>query len=210
MAPSFIANSDVRLKRNIQDLDADMITEPLCRLKAVSFNFIDDGLRATKYGMIAQDVEQVFPACVTKSVGFVPDIYGAARVVAASTRRSFECGFLDTTLRPVVRAGDVLKIHSLRCDSHFVVIVDADVVYCDDNTFTLRTKDEVACRFEEGDMVFFYGKEVDDFRSIDYDGLLVNMLPVVQKLCNDNARLRTLVADMNDRIDRMMAQLGVW
>ena len=64
-AESFVyETSDIRLKRDIREIDSPL--EKLNKLRAVSFIKNSDELRT--YGLIAQDVEQVFPELV-KDVG---------------------------------------------------------------------------------------------------------------------------------------------
>jgi hypothetical protein len=68
--------SDRRLKSNIRQLPSSL--EAMLRLKPVSFSMNDNPTR-TEYGLIAQDVEQVFPALVstasdvsgTKSLNYI-------------------------------------------------------------------------------------------------------------------------------------------
>jgi hypothetical protein len=68
--------SDRRLKSNIRQLPSSL--EAMLRLKPVSFTMNDNAAR-TEYGLIAQDVEEVFPALVstasdvsgTKSLNYI-------------------------------------------------------------------------------------------------------------------------------------------
>ena len=53
---TLIANSDIRLKENIRRLDAS----GLQHLEPVEYNFIDGDARRRRFGLIAQDVEEVY------------------------------------------------------------------------------------------------------------------------------------------------------
>ena len=59
------ATSSIRFKENIQNLGS----ESILGLRPVKFNYIADKSKATCYGMIAEEVEQVFPNLVVYQDG---------------------------------------------------------------------------------------------------------------------------------------------
>lgn len=59
-ALNFYSTSDIRTKENIQDLiDSDIL-----KLQPKTFNFIDDDTQKTHFGLIAQDVQKIFPMLI--------------------------------------------------------------------------------------------------------------------------------------------------
>jgi hypothetical protein len=60
--------SDRRLKKNIQNLMAGQLDKVL-KLQGVSFKMIEDAAGRTELGLIAQDVQEVFPELVQESSG---------------------------------------------------------------------------------------------------------------------------------------------
>lgn len=60
--------SDRRLKKDIQNLMAGQLDKVL-RLQGVSFKMIEDAAGRTEFGLIAQDVQQIFPELVQESSG---------------------------------------------------------------------------------------------------------------------------------------------
>jgi len=61
--------SDARLKRNIRALSTGSVLDKVARLQAKEFEWKDRAEKGTRVGMIAQDVEAVFPELVTTGEG---------------------------------------------------------------------------------------------------------------------------------------------
>ena len=57
------SGSDVRIKRNIKEIDADLAK----KLRPVAFNYVDSKPSEVHYGFIAQEVEPFMPSVVTKN-----------------------------------------------------------------------------------------------------------------------------------------------
>jgi hypothetical protein len=62
-AQDFIANSDIRLKDKIIKIDKDDCSS-LAVLEPVKYHFKNDDTKRTRYGFIAQDVEEEMPELV--------------------------------------------------------------------------------------------------------------------------------------------------
>ena len=61
---SYGALSDERLKENIQDSRSYL--EDICKIKVKKFNFKDTGPDKPQLGVLAQDVQKIFPKLVTE------------------------------------------------------------------------------------------------------------------------------------------------
>lgn len=61
-APDFVSTSDIRLKENLQPIPN---CEYLYKINSYSFNFKFDDNKRRKYGLIAQDLAQIFPEVVS-------------------------------------------------------------------------------------------------------------------------------------------------
>lgn len=81
-AGAFVANSDKRLKKNIEHISGDFALEKINRLQGVTYEWNDKKtgtFRPTgiQYGFIAQDIQKVFPEKVTEdNLGFLQTAYG--------------------------------------------------------------------------------------------------------------------------------------
>lgn len=81
-AGDWIANSDARLKKNIETYDSKEALEKLLRLRGVTYEWDDDKTgterpEGKQLGFIAQEIQQVFPEKVTTdNLGYLQTGYG--------------------------------------------------------------------------------------------------------------------------------------
>jgi hypothetical protein len=81
-AGDWVANSDARLKTNIQPLDPQDMLDKLLALKGVAYEWNDQQTgttrpEGTQYGFTAQDIQETFPELVeTDNQGFLQTAYG--------------------------------------------------------------------------------------------------------------------------------------
>jgi hypothetical protein len=72
-AANFILNSDKVLKKNIENIELSKIN----KIRFVQFNMKSDPIERKRYGVIAQEVEEIMPELVytdndgIKSVGYI-------------------------------------------------------------------------------------------------------------------------------------------
>jgi len=57
---SWSSSSDIRLKENIKPIEADFVRDFFDKVRPISFNYNYDEEKKTEYGLIAQELEQVF------------------------------------------------------------------------------------------------------------------------------------------------------
>jgi hypothetical protein len=163
-AEEFNAVSDARLK-NIHgrsDGAADLAT--LLGIEITDYGFKDViGKGSGSYKkVIGQQIEKVFPQAVSRTTDCVPDIYH---------RASIEDGWV--TLATELKPGDRVKlITEKRTGVHDVLEVSAD-------KFRVGSDSEGEL---EGDEVFVFGREVDDFLVVDYDAISMLNVSATQQL----------------------------
>ena len=81
-AGDWLANSDARLKKNIQPLNAETILQKLLSLQGITYEWDDDKTdyaRPTgpQYGFTAQNIQEVFPTLVEEDAeGYLQTAYG--------------------------------------------------------------------------------------------------------------------------------------
>ena len=81
-AGDWLANSDARLKKNIQPLDGEEMLKKLLSLQGVTYEWNDDKTGTTRpegvqYGFTAQNIQDVFPTLVeTDAAGYLQTPYG--------------------------------------------------------------------------------------------------------------------------------------
>lgn len=106
--------------------------------------------------VIAQQVEHIYPQAVSNSTDVIPDIYQVAEIHDGVIRLSND-----------LQAGDRVKFIFEGAGSEILEVVKADKC-----TFEVSS--------EHRGSVFVYGREVNDFRSVDYEALSVLNISATQ------------------------------
>jgi hypothetical protein len=173
--------SDARIKKikglsdNFQDLDI------IKNIRITDYQLIDSVSKGnTLYKkVIAQQVETVYPSAVTRMTDFIPDIYQLS---------SIEKGFIplpNTTLK----AGDKLKL----IDNEKQEITEVLSV----------SHNGIQVNSEKSGKVFVYGREVNDFRTVDYEALTTLNISATQALLK---RIETLEKE-NQEIKQLAKEI---
>ncbi len=177
----FVAISDARVKLVLGRSDAARDLDTLGRIEITDYRYKDVMTHgdAVFKKVIAQQVEQVFPPAVTRGLGEIPDIYQRAR---------FADGWIElaTDLKPGER---VKLIAGQEQGVYEVLAVEA-------NRFRTAFK-------PAGEVVFVYGREVQDFRAVDYDAIAMLNVSATQEL----ARKLTRAEDENTALKQRVAAL---
>ena len=151
-----------------------------------------------KKGFIAQEVEQVFPEAVAVTTDFIPDVYQLA--VSAAPE---ENNLLVTLSQPhELKAGDKVRVINPQGQRDYMVSTVPD-----DRHLTIAGWDT-----EKPEWLFVYGKEVDDFRQVDYDRIHTLNVSVTQELIRSMEALESEIAELKienntlkERRDRLEA-----
>jgi hypothetical protein len=80
----FAISSDLRIKTNITDIKDDKALNDLRLLQPKIFNFIDRMNEKPRYGFIAQEVEKILPYSILKSKGLIPNFLVAVDITLIS------------------------------------------------------------------------------------------------------------------------------
>ncbi len=116
--------------------------------------------------LIAQEVEKVYPQAISQSRGYIPDIRQDA---------AFENGWL--TLKTDLKVGD--RVRLLVGDRP----VDHEVLETNDTGFRTGL-------ITDAKMVFVYGRQVKDFRYVEYDAIAMLNVSATQELAKQVEALR--------------------
>ena len=159
-AMAFDVNSDERIKEVIGVSNGAEDLAVLQSIKITDYSFKDKlamGNQLQKR-VIAQQVEQVYPAAVNLNRGVIPDIFKKAVV---------EGGWIS--LATDLKVGEKVRLFNGEEDAvHEVLEVRAGAFMT---------------AFEpKGSEVFVYGREVDDLRSVDYDAIAMLNVSATQEL----------------------------
>ena len=169
----FTAYSDRRIKRDLQPSVTSDDLSIIRKLKLTHYRMVDpaDGGSQWHKGLIAQEVEEVLPEAVKRSTEFVPDLF----TVASGTRHDPTAKTLSVTLAKEhgLKAGDRVRLHvdGSRMDVKVGEILSA-------REFVVGPCERAPQK------VLIYGREVSDFRSVDYDRIFSTGIGAIQELAN--------------------------
>jgi hypothetical protein len=178
-AAEFNAYSDRRIKDVIGASDTGKDLATIQKLSVTDYRMVDkvaEGSAARK-GFIAQEVEKIIPEAVTQRTDFVPDIYATATAVQFNGANKS----LTVTLP---------KAHGLKVGDRVRIVAD-------DAKLDLKvTAIPAATQFVAGNcekaakQVFVLGKEVADFRILNYDRIFTTGIGAIQELAHQVEQLK--------------------
>jgi hypothetical protein len=195
MASEFDAFSDARIKefKGVSNSQEDLQT--LLSIEIADYRMKDKAKDLKPYKkVIAQQVEEVYPLAVSHITDVVPDIYAVSTI---------EKGRINLATNTIV--GD--KVRLIFEDGAKMAMVTS----VDDQGFSVDLE-------RSGD-VFVYGREVADFRTVDYEAIAMlnvsatqELFKLISSLQNENAQLQTKLegfASMKSDIERIKESLGI-
>ena len=187
-AQDFRAYSDARIK-NIEGRSNSAID--LQTLRAIEItdythkDAIATGNERSKKA-IAQQVEEVFPLAVSRSTDVIPDIYHVAAV---------KNGWLKVATN--LDKGDRVRIIDGKADGiHEVVEVKEGA---------FRT-----AAIPQSDKVFVYGREVTDFRSVDYTAISMLNVSATQEILRRLEAKEKEVEELTTRLNVMDGKMAAF
>ncbi len=209
-ATEFNAYSDRRIKTDITCSDSRRDMEILQGLQVANYRHRDFISRGTdfKKGFIAQEVETVFPEAVTVTTSFLPDVYqysvssvveGARLTVALAENHQLVEG---DKIQVIFPGGQKECIVGPVTNSRQLTLVDWGN--------------------ETPEWLFVYGKQVDDFRQVDYDRIHTLNVSVTQELIrsmealeseltglrNENIKLKERRDQLDARVSKLEAAVS--
>ena len=185
-------SSDVRAKHifGLSDNDKDLAT--LMKLKVTDYQWIDrsiDGRRPHKR-LIAQQVNEVFPQAtrIAPYPQVIPNVYELATELkhdAASRTLTI------TTKKPHdFKVGDIVDLIGDKRDMKETAVK----AVLDAHQFVVDIEGAVPKK------LFVYGKQVKDFRSVDYDAISMLNLSATQALKKQNDALAQTNKELRDQL----------
>lgn len=164
--------SDARIKNVLGVSAAPQDLQTLMGIEITDYqkkDYIQFGDRITKK-VIAQQVEEVYPEAISRGTDIIPDIMEKAAV---------EAGWIQ--LKTNLQVGERVKV--LMGNTSEICIVQEVRA----NAFLV----EIPVDAKE---VFVYGREVDDFRMVDYDAIAMLNVSATQELYRQLQKLQQQVA----------------
>lgn len=177
-SPVFLAFSDARIKNvigrsnNVEDL------RTIQQIQITDYTHIDKVAKGNKVykKVIAQEVEAVYPSAVSTITDVVPDFYQFATIQAGRVE-------LKNNLKP----GELVQL-IFGSERQTVEVLAAD-----DSGFQVPVE-------REG-RVFVYGRQVNDFRVVDYEALSTLNISATQELARRVELLEAENAALKNKLE---------
>jgi hypothetical protein len=195
-APEFDAISDARIKNVVGPSDTASDLETLLKLKITNYKYIDvlEKGNQQKKGVMAQEVEKIYPDAVRVMSNFLPSV----SAIADEALYNSAAHELIVTVPKAhgFAVGDVVRIITDSGKTEHPVSA-----VLGNNTLVLSEVETApTCR------VFVFGKLVDDFRVVDYDQLFSMNIGATQRLAAENQDLKARIAVLEQAVATLQQQ----
>jgi hypothetical protein len=183
LALQFHAFSDKRIKKDLKLSKNDNDLNVLSKLEVTDYRHIDFVSKGDAYkkGFIAQQVETIFPEAVSKGSDYIPNIYKPVKKVVVEN----ETLNIEMTEPHGLVKGDKVRFY-VKDKMH-----ELEVANTEGSSFTINN-----WKNGEANEVFVYGKQVNDFRTVDYDRIFTLNVSATQALIKRNQDLEKRIADL--------------
>jgi hypothetical protein len=195
IAGAFRAYSDERIKTNIQDVQDDDALQRLRLIQPKTYTYKDVVTKGTEpvYGFIAQQVREVLPYSTGIIKNYIPDIYKVGdRVDDLVTLRDSTFSFSESS-------GNVRFINKKGSD--FIVPVN----FISSNQLQILDTTKVDSSEPE---IFVYGREVDDFHSLNKDAIFTVNVAATQEIDRQLQAAKVQIASLETRLTTLESQFA--
>jgi hypothetical protein len=171
LATEFDAYSDARIKNIIGITNSQKDLQTINSIRITDYTMKDK----VKYGnkpfkkVIAQEMEKVYPQVVSKHTDFIPNVYQLTSKV-----EKIADGYLLTFGKKHNIGKDAKKLKLLSKESKAMEEVDIKSIPSDYQVIINGNIND--------NQLFVYGQEVNDFRTVDYEGLTTLNISATQEL----------------------------
>jgi hypothetical protein len=199
-----LLTSDQRIKQNISASDNNLDLEMLQKIKVSDYHYKGQLAESEKKikGLIAQEIEKIWPQAVHTNTGFIPSICNYPTQIEYLKDDVIS---VEMAAPHDLQPGDRLKLN-YSTDEQIV-----EVLSVSDLSFTVKAWKEQL----EPDQLYVYGKKVDDFRSVNYNAIFTMGISATQELARrqeqlqaDKAELQAEVQAGKDRITQLEEEVA--
>ena len=180
-----VISSDERIKKDIQDVNDDSALQKILLLKPKTYKYKDYIYKGTSnvYGFIAQEVREVIPEATKINKEIIPDIYDFG---------TYSSNIITTSN---------IDISNLLNTSNVVKILDNDLkeYICNVKNILSSNSFEIDIDIPSSN-VLVYGKEVNDFTTMDKSYLYTLNISATQQLYALILELQNKITLLENRI----------
>ena len=206
--------SDERIKTDIIEIEDDEALVQLRQLKPKKYNYTDVSTYGENqvYGFIAQEVREVLPTSCTLISNYIPNIQVSANIssIEENIVENFEENSCVLTLGVEhnlivndmitcrtssgesiddIEVTEIIDIYSIRINKTFT---------SEQSTFTNEEDD-----FVEENVIFVYGKKVDDFHNLNKDTIWTVATAALQEVDRQLQAEKTKVVNLEEKYEEL-------
>jgi gas vesicle protein len=186
---AFVASSDMRIKKDVVDLEDTVCLDLLNRIQPKQYGYIDKVKKGDTvvYGFIAQQVKEVIPHAVRIEKEYIPNIFMMGCISGNELTILDSSGTCDlesimTKLPSKVRLYDV---------SDNQIHIDISCVISKTTCLTVDGTRDLSGEY------FVYGTQVDDFHTLDKDYIFTVNVCATQELSRDVSNIQQVINDIS-------------
>ena len=195
----FVAYSDARIKDIVGVSNTAKDLEIINALHITNYTMRDK----IKYGnkefkkVVAQEVEIVYPQVVSKHQDFIPNVYQLAETIQKTDN-----GYLLSFSGKHNISKDAKKLRILTSENG--EMTEANIVSIPSDARVIIDVTDIKSK-----KVFVYGEQVNDFRSVDYEGLTTLNISATQELSHQLQQQQATIQQQNKRIEELAAMIAL-
>ena len=198
--------SDRRIKKDITDIDDGAALQSLRQLQPKKYKYKDTYNKPddTVWGFIAQDVRETIPNSTQLRTECIPNINEVATV--SGTNVITFTGFDTSNLE----IGTIIRVHDDGNAAHEIkvtAIIDARSVQVEEDVSKWARSFNEDGTMGEGDGLYVYGQQVDDFVFIKKDAIWTVAVAAVQEIDRQLQAEKTKVATLETQLASVLARL---
>lgn len=192
-AGNYIGASDLRIKKNVRDIKDHEALQQIRQLDAKFYKYRDPVERgyAEVLGFIAQDVKNTIPHAVYPKTDFIPN---EMRVFDVQWKTDAETGHKRMVSAETLAPGRYKFIMFEGEEG-----VEEELTTKDGKTF-LKDEDTPYTTEQKYDNVFLYGKEVDDFLTIDKNKIFAVAYAALQEVDRIQQTMQEKIKKLEERL----------
>lgn len=164
-------------------------------INVVDYYLKNDNNKEIKKGVLAQQIEQVFPKFVKKTKGLVADIFQPSLQTSILENGRVKIVLENST---DLKAGDVVEVIERNQQKNSLQVLEV----LSPTVFIVES-----FNFDINEPVFVYGRYVNDYKTVDYNKIHMTTVEVVQELIkktetleSENVQLKNTLAQFEARL----------
>jgi len=204
-ATSYNATSDIRIKKNIININGTFAVDVLRKLEPKKYSFIDTN-KENEYtwGFIGQEIANVFDYATTQTKEYIPNIYDYADISNNKIIKLKSKLTTDFLLKSLTDTS-FCKVRLFTSNKKKEIIRTIDKII-DDKTFSIT--EPILDSDLSGNSLFVYGQYVDDFYSVNYTSVFTITTAAVKEIDRELQAALLVIEEQNKKIQNLTDEMN--